>query len=312
MYYAVVIGEPKTAQGIIVKRRTYLAAFGSAAAGAAGAIGSGASVAVWADRDASISIVSDSEGMLRLTSGEENGQFTSSEGGSLSVDVSSENGAGLNTDARTVIDDIFRIQNQSGSDQVVWIKDPVDDQEELFGDEGPLHFFRGPVSVTDDSGNGILGARRRVFSQLDPVPGTPDAEQRLTVVGLVPPKANIGTDPSNGQRKAWINAGHPVTVVKNGEPAISDTDRRAVGDATNIGNNVFQNDGVVVGKEKGRYFLTSGEQMKIGLAADFSGFNEDTERFELGQVLNKIEIVGRSLEDAKKLATGGTEFNTIP
>ena len=278
----------------------------------AGAIGSGASVAVWADREANVSVVSDSEGMLRLRPGEESGEFASSEGGSLSVNVSGKNGAGLNADARTVIDDIFRIQNQSGSDQVVWIKDPVDDQEELFGDEGPLHFFRGPVSVTDNSGNGVLGARRRVFSQLDPVPGTPDDKQRLTVVGLVPPKANIGTDPSDGQRQAWINAGHPVTVVKGGEPAISDTDRRAVGDATNIGGNVFQNDGVVVGEEKGRYFLTPGEEMKIGLAADFSGFDEDREGFELGQVLNEIEIVGRSLEDARELATGSTEFNTIP
>lgn len=293
-----------------MQRRTYLATLGSIATGGAAMVGTSAAVDVWRTTSANVSVVTDSKGLIGLTAGEENGEFATTDGGSLSIDISTGNAEGLNVDTRTVIDDIFRIRNQSGNDQVVWIKDPVDDGEELFGDAGPLHFFRGPVSTTNDSGNGVLGARRRVFSQLDPVPGTPDAKQRLTVVGLVPPKANIGTSPGDA-RLAWINAGHPVTVVKDGEPAISDADRRAVGDATTLGN-VFLDPGVVVGEEKGRYFLKPGEEMKIGLAADFSGFDAGREGFELGKVLDEIEIVGRSLADARSLATGETEFNTIP
>lgn len=69
----------------------------------------------------------------------------------------------LNIDTRRMVDDISQIQNGSPDNQVVWIKDTLDNQTELFGDEGPLHFFRGPVKTTDNSGNGVPGSRRRVF-----------------------------------------------------------------------------------------------------------------------------------------------------
>lgn len=291
-----------------MKRRKYLAGIGSIAAGGAFAVGTSASVDVWANRDSNVRVATDADGLIGLEPGDENGQFATTDGGALSVDVSTGTGAGVNVDARTVIDDIFRIRNQADDKQVVWIKD-VNDDGGLFGDEGPLHFFRGPVSTTNNSGNGILGARRRVFSQLDPVPGTPGAEQRLTIVGLVPPKANIGTAPGDA-RLSWINAGHPVTVVDNGTPTISDAQRRAVGDATEL-SGVFFDGTVVVGEEKGRYVLIPGEEMTVGLAADFSEYDANRRDFELGQVLDEIEIVSRSLEDARQLALGSTEFNPI-
>lgn len=292
-----------------MKRRTYLGILGSVAGVGAATMSTSAAVDIWRTTDAGVSVVSDSDGLIGFSEGEENGAFADVSGGSLSIDISTGQAKGLNADTRTVIDDIFRIRNQSNDAQVIWIKDTLDDQSDLFGDEGPLHFFRGPVSTTNDSGNGVLGARRRIFSQLDPVPGTPDSKQRLTIVGLVPPKANIGTKPGDA-RLSWINNGHPVTVVKGGTPAISDTDRRAVGDGTDLSNVSFD-ENVVAGNEKGRFFFTPGEEMKVGLAADFSGFDGTSDDFELGQVLSEIEIVSRSLEDARNLATGNTEFNPI-
>jgi hypothetical protein len=266
-------------------------------------MGTGASVDVWADRSADVSVTTDADGLIGLTSADaENGRFVNEAGGTIGIDLSAGgSGDGLNPDARTVIDDIFRIRNQAGTDQVVWIKD-VQDDGGLFGDEGPLHFFRGPVQLK----KGALRADRRIFSQLDPVPGTPADEQRLTITGLVPPAANIGTEPSDAQRQAWINAGHPVTVDAT---KFSDAERRAPGDAAAELDGVTNDPDVVVGRSRGRYVLEPGEEMKVGLAGDFSGVADD-EAFDLGSVLDSIQVVGRSLEDARQLAVGSTEFNT--
>ncbi|MFT4881033.1 MAG: hypothetical protein ACI9HI_001033, partial [Salinirussus sp.] len=174
----------------------------------------------------------------------------------------------------------------------------------LFGDEGPLHFFRGPVELKR-----LNNSKFRIFSQLDPVPGTPENKQRLTITGLVPPAANIGTDPTNGQRQAWINNGHPVTYLRRIEQ-IDDRTRRQGAVSEFDDNLVVPDKNVVVGEDQGRYFLTPGEEMKVGLAADFAGFDTTAEDFDLG-VLDEIEIVSRSPEDARSLATGDTEFNPI-
>lgn len=306
-----------------MRRRKYLTALGSVAAAGAFTMGTGANVDIWADRTTNIDVVTDTDGLIGLSVGEENGQFAETDNGTLSINVTSDDASGLNVGARTTIDDIFRIQNQANDDQVVWIKDTADDGEDLFGDEGPLHFFRGPLKITDNSGNGVLGARRRVFSQIDPVPGTPDAQQRLTIVGLVPPQANIGPNPSNTQRQAWINQGHPVTVVKGGDPAITESFRTSrTNNPTQDSNNVFLNEGVVVGNSEGRFFLEPGEEMVVGLDADFAGYGLDGRTLvgpggdELGSadslLPNGIQIVSRGPADARGLATGDTEFNAVP
>ena len=306
-----------------MNRRKYIAALGSVAAGSAFAIGSSASIDIWADRETSIEVVRDTDGLISFSTAEsENSQFASDDGGTLSIDLSSASDAdGVNVGARTTIDDIFRIRNQAGSDQVVWIKDTTDDGEDLLGDEGPLHFFRGPLEITSTE-NGLLGERRRVFSQIAPVPGTPDAEQRLTITGLVPAQANISPNPSNTQRQAWINQGHPVTVVKADGPAITDsfrTDRS--NNPTADSNNVFLDTGVVVGNSQGRYLLESGEEMVVGIDADFRGFSLDSDDDLVGPdgrdygsdpLPDEIQIVSRGPDDARSLATGDTEFNTVP
>jgi len=269
--------------------------------------------------------VRDTDGLISFsTEGSENSQFATTDGGTLGIDLSrasdAEGVTGFNVGARTTIDDIFRIRNQAGSDQVVWIKDTTDDGTDLLGDEGPLHFFRGPLRITDDSGNGVVGARRRVFSQIAPVPGTPGDEQRLTITGLVPAQANISPDPSNTQRQAWINQGHPVTVVKADGPAITDEFRTNRFNNPTDSNNVFLDRGVVVGNSQGRYFLEPGEEMVVGIDADFRGFSLDGDDDLVGPdgtsytdpLPDEIQIVSRGPDDARNLATGDTEFNTVP
>jgi hypothetical protein len=155
------------------------------------------------------------------------------------------------------------------------------------------------------------------------VPGTPDTQQRLSIVGLVPPQANIGPNPSDTQRQAWINQGHPVTVIKGGEPAISDEFRtKRTNIPTQDSNNVFPNEGVVVGRRNGRFFLEPGESMTVGIDADFAGYTLEEETLvgpdsealgSAGSLLpNKIQVVSRGPEDARALATGETEFNAVP
>jgi len=297
-----------------MRRRTYLATLGAAATGGAFTIGTGAFADVWATRDTDIEVVRDGDGLIGLEPGAENGQFADTDGGSLSVDLSTGNADGVTVDTRTVVDDIFRIRNQTGDNQVIWIKDTTDDQTDLFGDEGPLHFFGGPFELTD----GAQRPDRRVFSQLDPVPGTPADRQRLTFTGLVPPKANIGTTPGDA-RLAWINAGHPVTTLSGGTAQFSDAQRRQVGAATNLPGVQIDPD-IVVGNRQGRFFFTPGEEVRVGVAADFAGFSIDENDRLVGPdgtdygtdpLPDTIEIVSRPPGDARELARGSTEFNPI-
>ena len=271
-----------------MKRRTYLTGLGVAGLGFG--FGTQAAVDIWANREANISVTTDDKGLVGLEAGSENGQFVNqNSSGAISIDLSTGRSAGLNPETRSTIDDIFRIRNQAGDDQVVWIKDTVDDGEDLFGDEGPLHFFRGPVSVRNFNTDA-----RRITSQIDPVPGTPNDVQRLSIVGLVPPIANIGRD-AGPTRKAWIESGHPITLLDR----VDEIDQSIRSDepiANTHGVDIDPN--VVVGKQKGRFFLEPGEEMVVGLDADFREFGDVTID------LDEIQIVARSEEDAKTLATG--------
>lgn len=272
-----------------MKRRTYLAGLGVGSLGFG--LGTQAAVDIWADRDTNISVTTDADGLIGFKQGTENGQFaTQGSNGALSIDVSTGRANGLNPKARTTIDDIFRIRNQASDDQVVWIKDITDDGKDLFGDEGPLHFFRGPVEI-----KGFDTSEFRITSQIDPVPGTPNGVQRLSIVGLVPPVANIGRNAS--AQLAWINSGHPVTR-RSKVDEIDQSRRRNRPITAFYGDNVQLAGGAQVGTRKGRFFLEPGEEMIVGLDADFRDFDDVT----IG--LNEIQIVSRSVDDAITLARG--------
>jgi hypothetical protein len=286
-----------------MNRRKYLAAVGSIAASGAFAMGTGASIDIWANRDTNVDVVRDTDGLIALSTtnedGEplENAQFTDTRGGTLSIDLTNQEAGGVNVGARTTIDAIFSIRNQSGNDQVVWIKDS--DTEDLLGDDGPLNFFRGPVELD----NGAQQKKFRLVSAIDPVPGTPGNVQRLSITGLVPPQNIIEEADEEAQksaRKGWINKGAPIENVNTKE---------LVGIDPNVG----------IGAKGGRLRLTSGESMTVGLDADFAGYElnngnlENADGDDLGSaedpLPNQIQIVSRGVEDAKDLATGNTEFN---
>lgn len=278
-----------------MKRRTYLATVGSIAAGGAVTMGTGASVDVWADRTADVTVVSDTNGFVSLSPGEENGDLVSTNGGELSIDFSAAGGNGFNQGARSTVDDLFRIENQTGETQVFWIKDAAEGGP--LGDFGPVNFFRGPVEATG-------GDRYQIVSAVSPVPGTQPTKQRLSITGLVPPAGlpvrfaeargiafdatpPADLDPSEG----WIRAGNFVYDTVTGSIQFdADADVPLTGTAA---------PGEPTG---GRLVLAPGEEMRVGVDVDLESGDDTT-----GQLVDQIQIVSRPVEDALGLTTD-TEF----
>jgi hypothetical protein len=283
-----------------MRRRKYLAALGSVAAGSAFTMGTGANVDFWANRSTNVDVVTDAEGFVGLEPGEnglETGLVNDADG-DLSLDFESDAaGQGFNQGARTTVDDLFRIRNQTGEEQVFWIKDA--DEGGPLGDEGPVNFFRGPVVATG-------GERYRILSRIDAVPGTPPREQRLSITGLVPPinpdrdeDANLlrgigfdPTDPDDRDRiaKLWIEAGNPVQITGGG--------------ITFDGDAPVPN---LPGEENGRLVLGPGEAMRVGVDVDYP--NDGSNAAPKNVLDGEIQIVSRPVDDAKRLATTDTEFS---
>lgn len=106
-----------------MRRRKYLAALGSLAAGGAATMGTGAVSSVTADRDVDLYIASDSNAYLGLKS---NSPYvrTASQTDAIFFDFSQNNpnvvGDGLNNRADTVINDAFTIQNRTNNGFYLW------------------------------------------------------------------------------------------------------------------------------------------------------------------------------------------------
>jgi hypothetical protein len=283
-----------------MRRRKYLAALGSVAAGGAFTVGTGANVDFWANRSTNVDVVTDTEGFVGIVPGD-NGLDTglvNDDDGDLSLDFETGTaGQGFNQGARTTVDDLFRVRNQTGEEQVFWIKDA--DEGGPLGDAAPVNFFRGPVEATG-------GERYRIVSRIDPVPGTLATKQRLSVTGLVPPidpdrerdaalLSEIGLDPDDPAdrdrvAKLWIEAGNPVEVAG--------------------GRLTFDGDAPVPnrpGEESGRLVLGPGEEMRVGIDVDYR--NTDSNAAPDDVLDNSIQIVSRPKADAKRLATTDTEFS---
>lgn len=287
------IYEYDDARGFSVRRRKFIATMGTITAGTAAVTGSVASVDIWADRNADIGLVQDSNGLLGIEAGEENGELVSDDGGAISIDFENlgAEASGFNAEARTTVDDIFRIRNQSGDPQVVWIKDAVEGGP--LGDDGVFNFFRGPVTATG-------GEQFRIVSLVDPVPGTDPEKQRLSITGLVPPDApDIPGLSRDRASKGWIEAGNPVRTDGpgfDGPPDSITFDPDA--------DVPFSGGG---GANGGRLLLSSGEEMKVGLEVNGSNNADEVDDTDVG--LDEIQIVGRAPEDAKELAVEATEFS---
>lgn len=126
-------------------RRKFLAGIGSLTAGSAVAMGTGAFSYVRADRDMSVSVESDDSAYLKLdgstseyASGASDGQLE------LQFDGSNgQNGSGLNADADSRFDNVFKIKNQGTNTVRVSIQD---------ADPDVVGFYEG----TDFSEAGLL------------------------------------------------------------------------------------------------------------------------------------------------------------
>lgn len=117
-----------------MKRRSVLVSLGGLA-GAGGIAGTGAFTSVSADRSIDVAVVGDSSALLRLgpCSGSSNGGYvTDVDDGTLELALSSSEptdagGEGVNSDATTVIDDVFEICNQGTQPVGVWLDiDPIE------------------------------------------------------------------------------------------------------------------------------------------------------------------------------------------
>lgn len=265
-----------------MRRRQYLTAIGSAVGGGVLLTGTGASVDVWANREAVIDVADGDGGFVGLSAGTENGEFVTEKGGEIAVDFGED---AFNPGARSTVDDVFRIRNNAGEDRVIWIKDAAEGGP--LGDRGSINFFRGPVEVTNEG-------RFRIASEIDPVPGTEPTRQRLSITGLVPPgapgpngslPADFPGDPSpEVVQKAWIEAGG-IVVGPDGPAFDPDADVPYSGGRSR--------------ENGGRLLLGSGEEMKVGVEVDDPA---------PGTGIDEIQIVARTVEDAKELATTDTEF----
>jgi len=103
-----------------MERRKFIATVGSLAAGSAAAVGTGAFTSVTASRDVDVEVADDASAYLRLErAGGANSHYVTDDGngGTLEIQLSSDNatsdgGEGVNLDAVTQIDKLFKIENQ--------------------------------------------------------------------------------------------------------------------------------------------------------------------------------------------------------
>jgi hypothetical protein len=113
-----------------MERRKFLIGTGALASGSAAAVGTGAFTSVTADRSFDVTTSSDNDAFLAFeTDSSGNGNYASTESnGTVTVDIDSDagiagNGTGVNKEATTQINDIFKVRNQ-GSQAVVVYVDP--------------------------------------------------------------------------------------------------------------------------------------------------------------------------------------------
>lgn len=105
-----------------MNRRKLLAALGLLSGGGAVVTGTGAFTSVEADRDVAVEVAADSSAYLALNAIGPNAPYTSTSDGQLGIDLTGSNtsgisgGQGVNTNAVTVFEDMFEVQNQGTQD----------------------------------------------------------------------------------------------------------------------------------------------------------------------------------------------------
>ena len=103
-------------------RRKFLAGLGALASGSAAAIGTGAFTSVSANRDLEVQVADDASALLAIDDidGSPNSEYVDAGGDSVSIDISTTDGVGLNNNATTKILDLLKITNQGTQPVYVW------------------------------------------------------------------------------------------------------------------------------------------------------------------------------------------------
>ena len=105
-----------------MERRKFVIGAGALATGSAAAVGSGAFTSVEADRSLEVETVGDANALLGIdeVSDSSNSEYVSTTGDTVSIDISTDDGDGLNRDALTKILDLLEITNQGTQDVYVF------------------------------------------------------------------------------------------------------------------------------------------------------------------------------------------------
>lgn len=103
-----------------MNRRTLLSALGTIGAGGAIVTGTGAFTSVEANRDLTVSVADDANALLALRPNGPNGDYVDTDGGTVGIDLSGNDGdgvgnqgaQGINADAVTLFEDMLLVENQ--------------------------------------------------------------------------------------------------------------------------------------------------------------------------------------------------------
>ena len=154
-----------------MNRRKFIIGAAGTALGGSALVGSGAFSSVEADRGVEVAVADDSAAFLALEPGEENGEYARETGGTLELSFDGDAdvaGNGFNTDATTLIGDIFRIRNQGTQDVMVNLTAPEDFPDQKFAEPpGPVAFAETGDSLSFDPEEAVI-----IFSLGDD-PGPP-------------------------------------------------------------------------------------------------------------------------------------------
>ncbi len=204
-----------------MRRRRVLAALGTAAAGGSAILGTGAFTGVEADRSVEVEVVDDADALLAIAPSDgPNGAFvTGADAGAATLDLSPSNdavpGAGVNDDAVTELDDVFRLVNQGTQPVGVWIAAAGGSAVEFYRRDDPATTLVGEDSAVCLG----VGERVRVGVRVDTTDtSTDDLLDTMTVHGDagVGCGAPAGGATSGPRRLDTGEAGWRVTGLPSG------------------------------------------------------------------------------------------------
>ena len=186
-----------------MQRRKYLAALGSAAAGGAAMMGTGAFNTVLADRTMSVNVAGDGGAYLSFIPSDagqartqnSNGAYADITGNTLEIQFDSNAdvaGNGLNDDAVTRFYDVFEIKNRGANDVFIWVDGSTVPNGVSFINSNPPIVQDG----TESTGSGLVDSQPP--SNFTDKPPVPEPAKHFVPVGRVMDGISINVDTSAG------------------------------------------------------------------------------------------------------------------